>query len=725
MKYQKIQTFFSCSVFLMVAGLLLGAHAAQAATLSLSPASGPFTVGQTITVSVLLDTKNVPIDGVDIRYLNYNPALLSVQDDDASVAGVQITPGTLMPQTLANSVDTVNGKITFSQVVNTGTTYTNASGQTLATIHFTVLAPGTGTATFNFTSGNTTDTNVGSSGTDVLTSVANGSYTAASTFDFSLSSGGSKTVIQGQSVISTVTVTLLSGTTQAVSYSASGLPANATATFGPTSCSPACTTTMTLQTQATTPPGNSTVIVTGTAGALTHTSTFSFTVAAANIAPTVNAGPDQTITLPATALLSGMASDDGLPSGILATTWSKVSGPGTVTFGNVSVLSTTATFSLAGTYTLRLTGNDNLLSASNDIIITVNPVPDTTPPVLSNGLPTGTFPTGTTQATLSVTTNENATCKYSLTANTGYGSMINTFSTTGALSHSSTVLGLISGNTQTYYVRCQDTAGNADSVDFVISFNIAGASLDFTFSAATGTPSVIRGNSVSTVMTLTLVGGTPGLATLSVSALPVGTTATFTPNVCTPTCTSTLLLATSPTSPEGSFLLTVSAVGSVITRSVPITLKILSVLASGVVLTPVLEANSNLADVVSRTFTIEFLDSVTGSSVAVTTIVPDATGKLILPSNVVNEGTYNVRVSATGFLSRVVSGVVLVPNATLPIPQLLTGDINGDNIVNSLDWSIMNGQWFTASSIADLNKDGTVNSLDFGFLNKNWFMVGQ
>src|SRR5262249_51150820 len=69
-----------------------------------------------------------------------------------------------------------------------------------------------------------------------------------------------------------------------------------------------------------------------------------------NRAPTVNGGSNQTITLPATASLIGTASDDGLPNppGALTTTWSKVSGPGTVTFANSSALSTTASFSLAG-----------------------------------------------------------------------------------------------------------------------------------------------------------------------------------------------------------------------------------------------------------------------------------------------------------------------------------------------------------------------------------------
>ena len=40
------------------------------------------------------------------------------------------------------------------------------------------------------------------------------------------------------------------------------------------------------------------------------------------------------------------------------------------------------------------------------------PVADTTPPVLSNAGPSGVLAAGTTQATLGVTSNENATCRY-------------------------------------------------------------------------------------------------------------------------------------------------------------------------------------------------------------------------------------------------------------------------------------------------------------------------
>src|SRR4029077_2297787 len=93
-----------------------------------------------------------------------------------------------------------------------------------------------------------------------------------------------------------------------------------------------------------------------------------------NRAPVVNAGADRTITLPATTSLTGTATDDGQPAppAQLTSTWSKVSGPGTVTFGNANALSTTASFSTAGAYTLRLSASDSALTSTDDVIVTVN-----------------------------------------------------------------------------------------------------------------------------------------------------------------------------------------------------------------------------------------------------------------------------------------------------------------------------------------------------------------
>ena len=51
--------------------------------------------------------------------------------------------------------------------------------------------------------------------------------------------------------------------------------------------------------------------------------------------------------------------------------------------------------------------------------------------------------------------------------------MTNTFTTTGALTHSTTVTGLVNGGSYNYYVRCQDTAGNPDTTDFAITFTVS------------------------------------------------------------------------------------------------------------------------------------------------------------------------------------------------------------------------------------------------------------
>jgi len=92
-----------------------------------------------------------------------------------------------------------------------------------------------------------------------------------------------------------------------------------------------------------------------------------------NRAPFVDAGPDLTITLPASAVLEGTETDDGLPNppGAVVTTWSVVSGPGAVSFTDGSAVDTAASFSTAGTYLLRLTVDDGALSASDTVTILV------------------------------------------------------------------------------------------------------------------------------------------------------------------------------------------------------------------------------------------------------------------------------------------------------------------------------------------------------------------
>jgi hypothetical protein len=134
---------------------------------------------------------------------------------------------------------------------------------------------------------------------------------AQPTFDFTLSNTGDKTVVRGSAVPNTITATLTTGTSQAVTLSASGMPSGVTASFSPGSCSPTCSSTLTLTASSSATLGTATITVTATAGSVTHTTSFNLTVNApaptmTSVAPT--SGPTAggtAITINGTNFLSG------------------------------------------------------------------------------------------------------------------------------------------------------------------------------------------------------------------------------------------------------------------------------------------------------------------------------------------------------------------------------------------------------------------------------------
>jgi CubicO group peptidase (beta-lactamase class C family) len=92
---------------------------------------------------------------------------------------------------------------------------------------------------------------------------------------------------------------------------------------------------------------------------------------ATNSPPTVNAGADASITLPTTTVtLTGSATDDG-PASSLVYTWS---GPAGATLSAANSATTDATLpATAGSYTFTLSVSDGTLSATDTVVITVNP----------------------------------------------------------------------------------------------------------------------------------------------------------------------------------------------------------------------------------------------------------------------------------------------------------------------------------------------------------------
>ncbi|HEU5264110.1 MAG TPA: hypothetical protein VFU34_05695, partial [Gaiellaceae bacterium] len=92
----------------------------------------------------------------------------------------------------------------------------------------------------------------------------------------------------------------------------------------------------------------------------------------ANTPPVVSAGPDGSAALPASVSLNGTVTDDANPNppGAVTSSWTQISGPGTITFGNASQVDTTASASVGGVYVVRLTATDGQFTAFDEATLT-------------------------------------------------------------------------------------------------------------------------------------------------------------------------------------------------------------------------------------------------------------------------------------------------------------------------------------------------------------------
>jgi hypothetical protein len=511
-------------ICLLVAGIavfLVGkisntAEAQATATLTLSPTSASVAVNQTFTVNVNLNTAGAPVDGVDIYMLRFNPTVLQVVDSNGGVAGIQIAPGALMSNTAINTVDNSAGTIQFSQSTSGGSSFTGSG--VLATITFRGNAGGSSTVNFDFSVGSTSDTNAAYQGVDRLSSVTNANFTVDAT------------------------------------------------------------------------------------------------------APTA-------------------------PSGLAA-----------------NVISSTQ---------INLTWN-----ASSDAVgVTGYQVERCT------GAACASF----AQIATPVATNHNDT-------------------------------GLTSGTVYRYRVRATDAAGNLSSYSSTVNGTTTSA-FDFSISNG-GNRSVTQGSSVTNSVTTTLSAGGTQSVSFGASGMPSGVTASFGPASCSPTCTSTLTLTASGIATLGNAVITVTGTAGALNKTTTFTLTVNSGTFQRTISISSLEGLTsrnvsgslvamNLSRVVLKTF--PFATDAAGNA----TITFDITAQPVL-----------LQIRVAPFLSRLISQDLSV-NTVYSFSQLLTGDINQDNIINSIDYSQLNTNWFTSNAATDLNKDGLVNSIDYSYMNKNWLVTGE
>lgn len=148
---------------------------AHAVSFSLSPSVGIVQRGCNFQVNIELDTQSSQTIGAD--------AVVRYDQNRLATDVTRIGKGTLFADYLGITVDMQSGRISISGVALPTQPFFGKG--VFATVAFTALpnAPtGTTAITFERESGKTTDSNVAASGsnTDILTSVANGTYTVAS-----------------------------------------------------------------------------------------------------------------------------------------------------------------------------------------------------------------------------------------------------------------------------------------------------------------------------------------------------------------------------------------------------------------------------------------------------------------------------------------------------------------------------------------------------------------
>src|SRR2546425_224134 len=211
------------------------------------------------------------------------------------------------------------------------------------------------------------------------------SFSSGGTFAFSVSlNPSSGSVVQGSGTTSTVTVGLVSGTSQTVSLTTSISPtaSGLTATVNPTSGTPTYTSTLTISTTASTPIGSYTITVTGMSGALSHSAAYSLTVNAPGTGDfRISASPSSltlvrtssTSTTVTITSLNGFSGTVSLSTGPLPAGGSASFNPASVAGSGTSTLTFTGSGGQTptGTFTITITGTSGSLTHSTTITLRI------------------------------------------------------------------------------------------------------------------------------------------------------------------------------------------------------------------------------------------------------------------------------------------------------------------------------------------------------------------
>jgi len=395
--------------------------------------------------------------------------------------------------------------------------------------------------------------------------------------DFTVSATpSSRTVLAGGSAPYTLTIGALNGFVGNVGFTLSGLPAGATAGFSPTTVTGSGSSTLTLSTTSGTAAGTYPLTVTAASGSLNHTANITLSV-------TVPAG-------------------GGFLGGAMATP----TGPIQLTTEGTSDwahwgLNTVTDFDHKAAVTQQIANYVKVGTASpsryanNAIGFTWT---DGQPTATATNSPTGVFITGqnngfqlmlpadTTARTLKVYVGAWRS-QGSLVAHLSDGSAPDYVDTSLSNSTGVTTLGVYtlaysaaaSGQTLTVTYTGNAAPGNVT----LQAATLSGGSVapDYTVSATPSSQSVAAGNSAPYTATIGALNGFSGSVALSVSGLPAGATAGFSPTTVTGSGSSILTLSTTATTVPGTYPVVITATSGSLSHTANISLTVTAAPGSG------------------------------------------------------------------------------------------------------------------------------------------------
>ena len=555
--------------------------------------------------SVTINDNSPTADKYNLALVEVLPATVATVNPDF---GLTISPSSQSVQAGATTnytatVTPMNGfsgtaNLTVSGLPNGATaSFSPAAIQTSGTSQLTIattgsLAPGTYPFTFAATSGSLTHS---VSLTLVITAAA----------DFSIAvNPATQSVQPGSSVNYTVALTAQNGYGSATNLTVSGLPAGATASFNPQSLTGAGTSQLAIATATSTPVGTYPITITATAPALSHAAKATLVVSSPGspsqltidtISSSDRSSPDRLLSsgqfstmVPSELLLAFISTDSGSGGNSVTSVagaglnWQLVARANGVP-GDAEVW---RAFAPAVLSNVSVTAN-LAQSAAASITVVAFIGADATGTNGSGAIgATATFSAASGAPSGSVITTRDNSWVFGVGADWDNG-VPRTLGPNQTMVHQ-----YLATVDDTYWVQRQNTASSPAGTSVTINDNsptadkynlalvevlpatVATVNPDFGLTISPSSQSVQAGATTNYTATVTPMNGFSGTANLTVSGLPNGATASFSPAAIQTSGTSQLTIATTGSLAPGTYPFTFAATSGSLTHSVSLTLVI-------------------------------------------------------------------------------------------------------------------------------------------------------